>query len=187
MEGINGLEIARKLPADTCFVFTTAYLNYTLEGFNLDAVDYLHKPFSYERFQQAFTKALRRIEYNKAALADRFIIVKQDYNNVTIPLKEIVYVEAMEGYSKIFRTTGICTVARGTLKTMLGILPAKEFVRIHRSYAVALRKVSGFSRQEVRMTTGTVLPIGRQYASEVTRLLMGRAGYDQDRLSGFPS
>lgn len=61
MDGINGLTIASKLPENTCFIFTTAYLKYAIEGFDLDAVDYLHKPFSFSRFQVAFSKALRRI------------------------------------------------------------------------------------------------------------------------------
>ena len=95
MENMTGLTIAAQIVRDICVIFTTAYLNYALEGFNLDAVDYLHKPFSFTRFQTAIEKAVRRIEYNRTALASNSITVKQEYSNVNIPFSEIIYLEAM--------------------------------------------------------------------------------------------
>lgn len=167
MEQINGLMIASQLPDDTCFIFTTAYLNYALEGFNLDAVDYLHKPFSFSRFQLAFSKAMRRIGANGKGSVQGSITVKQEYNNVTIPLADIIYVEAMEGYSKIFRVTGECTVTRMILKNIGTMLPSESFVRIHRSFIVARNKIKSFTRQCVNMTNGTTLPVGRLYADNL--------------------
>lgn len=87
MENMTGLTIAAQIDRDICVIFTTAYLNYALEGFNLDAVDYLHKPFSFTRFQTAIEKAVRRIEYNRTALASNSITVKQEYSNVNIPFQ----------------------------------------------------------------------------------------------------
>ena len=78
MNGINGIEVASRLPEDTCFIFTTAYLKYALDGFDLDAVDYLHKPFAYSRFQIAFSKALRRIGRQPIKTAPQCITVKQE-------------------------------------------------------------------------------------------------------------
>ncbi len=167
MEQINGLMIASQLPDDTCFIFTTAYLNYALEGFNLDAVDYLHKPFSFSRFQLAFSKAMRRIGAAGKGSVQGSITVKQEYNNVTIPLADIIYVEAMEGYSKIFRVTGECTVTRMILKNIGTMLPSESFVRIHRSFIVARNKIKSFTRQCVNMTNGTTLPVGRLYADNL--------------------
>lgn len=167
MEGIDGLMIAKELPADMCFIFTTAYLNYAVDGFNLDAVDYLHKPFSYERFVKAVEKALKVIDYNKRALLRRCIVVKQEYNNISIPLSEIVYIEAMEGYSKIFRTDGKCTISRVILKVIGAMLPENEFVRIHRSFIIAVDKISSFTRQNVKLVNGVTLPIGRQYSNNI--------------------
>ena len=114
MEGINGLEIAAAVPPEACFIFTTAYLDYAFDGFNLNAVDYLHKPFAYDRFKLAVEKAIKKLDYNEHVQADKCIVVKQEYNNVSIPLADIAYVEAMEGYSKIFRTDGSCTLSRDT-------------------------------------------------------------------------
>lgn len=166
MENINGLTIASELPEDTCFIFTTAYLEYALEGYELDAVDYLHKPFAFARFQTAFSKALRRIRGNTAE-NDRSILVKEEYNNVHIPLSEILYIEAMEGYVKIYRENDVCTVSRVILKNIGNQLPEREFIRIHRSFIIQKSKVKSFNKREVKLKNGKVLPIGRQYANDV--------------------
>ena len=171
MEDINGLHIARRIPEGTCFIFTTAYLRYALDGFDLDAVDYLHKPFAYSRFQAAFNKAIRRLGRQQLPASKQSLIVKQDYNNIDIPIDDIVYVEAMEGYSKIFRESGGCIVSRIILKNVGSMLPEGEFVRIHRSYIVSRNKIHSFNRSAVRLLTGTVLPVGRQYASGIIALL----------------
>ena len=96
MENISGLTIASQLPPETCFIFTTAYLNYAMDGFELDAVDYLHKPFAFSRFQTAFAKAVRRIEGASRPREDnRSLMVKQEYNTVNVPLRSILYIEAV--------------------------------------------------------------------------------------------
>lgn len=174
MDGVNGLEIAARLKDEVCVIFTTAYMDYALEGFNLDAVDYLHKPFSYARFETAFSKALRRIEYSRANLSSRTIVVKQEYNNVSIALDDISYIEAMEGYSKIFRDSGKCVVSRVILKNIGLMLPADAFLRVHRSYIVSRAKIRSFNRQEIILSDGTVIPVGRQYSAEIIGILTGR-------------
>ncbi|MDE6131689.1 MAG: LytTR family DNA-binding domain-containing protein, partial [Muribaculaceae bacterium] len=134
MGDVSGLDIAAKLPEGCCVIFTTAYLDYAAEGFNLDAVDYLHKPFSYSRFETAVQRALRRAEYNRSRDSQRVITLKQEYSNVNVRLDEIHYVEAMEGYSKIYRVENRCVVTRVILKKLQALLPERDFVRIHRSY-----------------------------------------------------
>ena len=168
MENVSGLDIARRLPENTCFIFTTAYLDYALDGFELDAVDYLHKPFPFDRFQAAYEKALRRIAgINLKANTEESIVVKQEYNNVRIPLADILYIEAMEGYSKIFKVSGGCVVSRILLKKVMDMLPDKGFLRIHRSFVVPTSKIESYSKQSVRLIGGKTLPVGRQYASEI--------------------
>lgn len=169
MENISGLEIAAKLPDETCFIFTTAYLSYALNGFDLDAVDYLHKPFAFSRFQMAFERALRRLGLEKLKSSDQILLVKQEYNSVSIPVDDILYIEAMEGYSKIFRASGICTVTRMILKNILALLPQSDFMRIHRSFAVSKSKIRSFNRRELTLCDGKILPVGRQYAMEVAK------------------
>lgn len=167
MDGINGLQIAAQLPESTCFIFTTAYLKYALEGFDLDAVDYLHKPFSYNRFQTAFSKALRRIGHRHLQTSSQSITIKQDYSNINIPIDDILYIEAVEGYSKVFRVSGDCILSRILLKNIFAMLPHEHFLRIHRSFIVSRSKIKSFSKQGIVLIDGTALPIGRQYAAEI--------------------
>ncbi len=173
MDGINGLKIAGELPEKTCFIFTTAYLDYAVDGFNLDATDYLHKPFSYDRFSTALARARRRIEFNRQKASQGSIVVKQEYNSISIPLKDILYIEAMEGYSKIFRNDGICTISRVILKTIGAMLPEGDFIRIHRSFIVAADKIRSFTKQSVTLISGVTLPVGRQYAAPLMQRLEG--------------
>lgn len=174
MEGINGLEIAAAVPPEACFIFTTAYLDYAFDGFNLNAVDYLHKPFAYDRFKLAVEKAIKKLDYNEHVQADKCIVVKQEYNNVSIPVADIAYVEAMEGYSKIFRTDGSCTLSRVILKTIGAMLPQKKFLRIHRSFIVAVDKIRSFSRQSVTLASGQTIPVGRQYSALLAERLQNQ-------------
>lgn len=172
MENISGLTIASQLPPETCFIFTTAYLNYAMDGFELDAVDYLHKPFAFSRFQTAFAKAVRRIEGASRLREDnRSLMVKQEYNTVNVPLRSILYIEAMEGYVKIYREDGICTVSRIILKNVGSQLPEEDFLRIHRSFIVSKSKIKSFNRQSVTLSSGVTLPIGRQYVNDMMRML----------------
>ena len=171
MDGLSGLAIASQLPEETCFIFTTAYLRYALEGFDLDAVDYLHKPYAYSRFQIAFSKALRRIGRQQIKTNSQCIVVKQDYSNISIPIDDILYVEAIEGYSKIFRSSGECVLSRILLKNIFAMLPQESFLRIHRSYIVSRSKIKSFNKQEIFLNNGTALPIGRQYAPGLIAIL----------------
>lgn len=171
MDGTNGISIAAQLPEDTCFIFTTAYLKYALEGFDLDAVDYLHKPFAYSRFQIAFSKALRRIGRQPIKTTSQCIVVKQDYNNMTIPIDDILYIEAVEGYSKIFRSSNDCVISRILLKNVFALLPPESFLRIHRSFIVSRSKIKSFNKQEIILINDISLPVGRQYSAEIINLL----------------
>ena len=95
------------------------------------------------------------------------ITVKQDYSNINIPIDDILYIEATEGYSKIFRVSGDCIVSRILLKNVFALLPKEHFVRIHRSFIVSRQKIMSFSKQEIVLSDGSSLPVGRQYASDL--------------------
>lgn len=166
LNDFDGRKIARELPAETMVIFTTAYLQYAVDGFNLDAVDFLHKPFSYERFVEALERAERRKSYSPKNPADqKFIVVKQDYSNVPLSVANIRYIEAMENYSKIFLADGKTVVAHNSLKNIEDMLPNGQFVRIHRSFIIPVFDVKSFTRQNVNLNDGTVLPVGRQFAN----------------------
>ena len=121
MNSISGLEIADLLPRECCFIFTTAHAQYALDGFNLDAVDFLHKPFAYERFEIAVEKAIRRLEARPAAVPD-CLVVKQEYSNVSIALEDILYIEALGNYIKIFRSSGGYVLSHTNLKSIQKML-----------------------------------------------------------------
>ena len=172
MNSLNGLEIADRLPRECCFIFTTAYAEYALDGFDLDAVDFLHKPFSYERFEVAVEKALRRIRARRPPVPE-CLVVKQEYNNVSIPLADILYVEALGNYVKIVRASGGHVLTRTNLKAIADLLPADRFLRIHRSYVVPVSAVASFTRSKVVLKGGDGLPVGAQYMAQVMEALGG--------------
>ena len=164
MNSISGLEIAQHLLEKTVLVFTTAHAQFTLEGFNLDAVDFLHKPFAYDRFEVALNKAFRRIAMKSAVQTKESITVKQEYNNVVIPLDDILYVEAMENYTKIYRREKGYVLSRMSLKSILEMLPEQQFFRIHKSYIVPVHNVAGYVSHRVTLHTPSIeLPIGQTY------------------------
>ena len=167
MNDINGLSIAKEIGSDVAFIFTTAYLQYALDGYDLDAVDFLHKPFSFDRFKVAMEKASRRVAFLKINHRPKTIIVKQEYANISISTDEIMYIEAMENYAKIYRANDGCIISRSSMKAIMEILPINAFVRIHRSYITPVDKIVSFNRQSVKLSTGLSLPVGRQYVENL--------------------
>ena len=168
MNDINGLSIAKEIGSDVAFIFTTAYLQYALDGYDLDAVDFLHKPFSFDRFRIAMEKASRRVAFLKInQQRSKTIIVKQEYANISISVDEIIYIEAMENYAKIYRANSGCIISRSSMKAIMEILPTNAFIRIHRSYITPVDKIVSYNRQSVKLSTGLSLPVGRQYVENL--------------------
>ena len=171
MNSIDGLEIASRLPSKCCFIFTTAHAQYALEGFNLDAVDFLHKPFSYERFEKAVNKALRRIESSSPPPVEN-LVVKQEYCNVSIPVNDITYIEALGNYIKIFRLSGGYILSHTNMKNILCELPKNKFIRIHRSFIISIDKVKYFTKNKVKIEgNNSCVPIGKRYSEEAYKKL----------------
>lgn len=175
MNSINGLEIAHSLPRECCFIFTTAHAQYALDGFELDAVDFLHKPFAYDRFEKAVEKALRRIGSRQSRPQQEKIVIKQEYNNIAIFVSDISYIEAMGNYTKIFRGSGGYILSRTSMKTLWEMLPQDRFLRIHRSYIVSREKVELFSKRKIKLSgKEKTLPVGQQFANAVYDILSQR-------------
>ena len=175
MNSTSGLDIAHALPPESCLIFTTAHAQYALNGFELDAVDFLHKPFAYERFEKAVEKALRFIEAKRNKVPEN-IIIKQEYNNISVTTSDILYIEAMENYTKIFRTSGNYILSRTSLKAIQKMLPKDRFLRTHRSYIVSINKIERFSKREITLKgCSATIPIGRQYAENVYSKLTTRS------------
>lgn len=171
MNSLSGLDIAHALPPESCLIFTTAHAQYALNGFDLNAVDFLHKPFAYERFEKAVAKALLLIEARRNRLSEN-IVIKQEYSNITLPISDILYIEAMENYTKIFRTSGKYLLTHTNLKNIGKMLPEGAFLRVHRSYIVPVSKIERFSKREITLSGSPVtIPVGRQYAEQVYAML----------------
>ncbi len=164
MGTVSGLDIARRLPEGILVIFTTAYKQYALDGYDIGVVDFLHKPFSYSRFEKAMEKVRMLVEFKHAGTYSQVLMVKEDYTNVSIPFNDIMYIEAMNNYCRIFRSNGHCTNSRISLKALASSLPEKEFIRVHRSFVVSRSRIVRYSGKEICLSSGHVIPVGRQYS-----------------------
>ena len=170
---VSGLQIVNDFIKSRNVIFTTAYPQYAVDGFELDAVDYLHKPFSFDRFKEAIDRGMRRILINNRFKPEerKHITIKHEYNNVPVNIDDILYVEAMENYSRIHLKTGKTILAHNSLKNIGLLLPADLFKRIHKSYIISLKDIKSYSRQNVKLNESTIIPVGRQFAAELIKML----------------
>ena len=155
MGGINGIDIARELPAGIYLIFTTAYAEYAVDGFELNAIDYLHKPFSYSRFEKAIER-VRRMKKLESLSATPVLTEEEE-----ITLK-------VEYNIKIYLTDDDRPVLSQTsMKSIMEMLPEDRFMRVHKSYIIPLHKVANYTRRQLTLYHRAVeIPIGRVYADE---------------------
>jgi DNA-binding LytR/AlgR family response regulator len=171
MPSLSGLELYRSIGQDSMAIFTTAHSEYAVEGFSLNAVDYLLKPFTLERFRQAVNKAVEFHAFRQQKdHRGETLLIRADYSLIRVPASDIVFVEAADDYLKIHQPDRHPLVARMTMKAMLEMLPPKEFIRIHRSYIVAVSHIDHIRNKTISIA-GKELPIGGNYEGEVLRLL----------------
>lgn len=172
MNSHNGVELARRLPQGSCLIFTTAYSQYALDGFNLDAVDFLHKPIFYPRFERAMEKALKYIESSSANRPLReTITLKVEHKNVVIDIADITHIEAMDNYIKLYRRNLPMVLSQITMKEMEAMLPPDRFTRVHRSFIVALNAITKFSNRQIFIHgLASHIPVGRKYIASFKNL-----------------
>jgi DNA-binding LytR/AlgR family response regulator len=178
MPDITGTELARVISGGPKIIFTTAYEKYALEGFRLDAVDYLLKPFSYAEFLKAVQKAQKLFELEVKQLPslevkNDFLFIKSEYKIRRINFSEINYIEGLRDYVKIFLTEEKKPVlSLSTLKALEARLPEERFMRVHRSFIVSLEKVKVIDRN--RIIFGEVrIPVTDQYKENFQKFLDG--------------
>ncbi len=176
MPEISGLSFAKSITKSTKIIFTTAYRKYAVDGFDLQAVDYLLKPISFERLLQAINKFLNEnITVTTKSTSEihpqetHFIFVRSDRKMIKIDFSEINYIESFSDYIKIhLNNTTILT--RETITNIEAKLPKKDFIRVHRSFIVAVPKITLFTNEFVEINKKAI-PISRSYKKEVLRRL----------------
>ena len=172
MPDISGIQFLKSLPHKPLVIFTTAYEKYALDGFELDVVDYLLKPYSFERFLKAVNKAQEHmyiLEKNQTitptsdeiSFSSRYIFVKSDYKLVKIEIAEIQYIESLKDYVKIV-VADKPIVTLSSMKAIEEKLVAPDFIRVHRSFMVNVRKINYIHRNFIKVGEKEI-PIGDNY------------------------
>jgi DNA-binding LytR/AlgR family response regulator len=179
MPHILGTSFVRALRNPPKIIFTTAYRKYAVEGFELDAVDYLLKPISFDRFLKALNKILNlnlpeiiTENHNREShheITQPFIYFRSDRKMVKVLLNDILYIEGLRDYIRIF-TVNKTIVTKHLLSSLEEMLPADKFLRVHRSYIASIIKIDSFSADSIEIGKN-LLPIGRLYKHDVSKLL----------------
>ena len=175
MPGLNGLQFLRSLARPPMVIFVTAYKDYAFEGFDVDAVDYLLKPVSFERFLKACNKAwdlytLQQAPVQKGEAPDYFFVYVE-YNQIKISIPDILYIEGLKDYVKIFLgSSPKPVITRMSLKELEEKLFPSRFVRIHKSYIIAADKVTAIKRDLICIGA-TELPLSETYKPAVEKML----------------
>ena len=180
MPDLNGVDFVRELSSPAMVIFTTAYTEYAIEGFRLDAVDYLLKPFSFDEFSRAVSKAKSLFELNKLrekhSLTESSVVdngssneatdcisIKADYKVTMVRYADIIYIESVGEYVRLHLNNASAITTLFRLKNMESALPSDKFMRVHRSYIVNLSHVTEYSRSRVMLDNGEYVPVSVNY------------------------
>ena len=176
MPGINGLQFVKSLTNKPLIIFVTAYDQFALDGFELDVVDYLLKPVAKERFLKACNKAKNIFEQSKRGAGldtekrRKFIFLYADYNLVKVNHDDIMYIEGLKDYVKIYLSnTSKPIISRVTIKSLESQLPANDFFRIHKSYIVNLNHVHSIRKGRVKVGSAEI-PVSDSYKEVIDRM-----------------
>lgn len=174
MPGITGIAFAKAINSQTKIIFTTAYREYAVEGFDLQAVDYLLKPISFPRLLKALETYFKLyqnkpISESKPEPEPKFIFVKIDRQMVKISFEDILYVESLSDYLKFHCNDKIYTV-REKISAIEEKLPSEKFMRIHRSFIVAFAHIESYTNEQM-VINGNSIPISRSYKEAVLQKL----------------
>jgi len=180
LPGITGLQFLRTLPDPPMVILVTAYPQYALEGFELHVVDYLLKPFSFDRFLKASNQAFhlyqlhRQVGVATPIAEDEYFFVNVEYNQVKILMADIAYVEGLKDYIKIYLSgTEKPVLTRMTLKAMEEKLTRSQFIRTHKSYLVSIPHITAVKRDVVCIGQKEI-PLGNAYRQQIDQLVKSR-------------
>lgn len=171
MPDVNGFQLLKAIEQNPKIIFTTAYSEYGVKGFELDAVDYLLKPFSFERFKKAADKAKKQLESESILeKSDNVLFIKSGYETIKISIPDILFIEALNDYVQIF-TKEKKYLSLVSMKTILDLLPIGEFARVHRSFIIPLKKITRYSSKSVFLTD-IKIPIGDSFKQQFQATLI---------------
>jgi DNA-binding LytR/AlgR family response regulator len=165
MPAISGLEFYKTLTNKPMLIFTTSYSEYAVDSYELNAIDYLLKPFSFARFEKAIFRVKEKYNLVHHAVVnetEKFLMLKMDYSMVKVILSKILFIEALDNYLKIHLDGQAPVIVRMTLKSLMEKLNETEFVRVHRSYIVSLKRIE-FMRNKAVLIAGELIPVGQNY------------------------
>lgn len=164
MPPISGIDLYKSIQQETMVIFTTAYSEYAVESYDLNAVDFLLKPFELDRFIKAVNRAKEfyNFRHQSEETRNQFLFIRADYSLIKISIADILYIEGLDDYIKIILPDQKPVVTRMTMKNMLEKLPAKEFIRVHRSFIVPFSKVENVRNKTITIS-GKEIPIGSSY------------------------
>jgi DNA-binding LytR/AlgR family response regulator len=173
MPGISGIQLLQGMSKNApLVVFITAYEKYALDGFNLDVVDYLLKPVSFERFMKAVNKVHEKLNGKKQGPnSTNYLFVNSEYNLVRIDFSDIIYIEGLKDYVKIYLTSATRPViTRMSMKSLEEKLPTDQFVRVHKSYIVAVEKINSIRKARITINK-EIIPISDHYKQNLHRFI----------------
>jgi DNA-binding LytR/AlgR family response regulator len=170
MPGKNGLDFYKMLEPEVMVIFTTAYSEYAVEGFNVNAIDYLLKPFSFERFLAAVEKASKEKRIRAATPGQSHLLIRADYKLHRIDYDDILLIEGLDDYIRIHIKGKTPITARFSMKSVLEKLPQPNFVRVHRSYIIPTNKVKSIYNKTIQIED-FVIPVGDTYKDVIGKYL----------------
>lgn len=185
MPDLNGVDFVKSLVNKPIIIFTTAYTEYAIEGFRVNALDYLLKPFGYNEFLKAANKALHQYELQAkiqqyplpaspevpAENGNNNLFIKADYKMIRLDMDKIIYMESQNEYIRIFFEDQKPVMTLLSMKKLEERLPAERFMRVHRSYIVNLEKITAVANNRIIYGKDTYIPIGNQYKDKFNEYL----------------
>jgi DNA-binding LytR/AlgR family response regulator len=176
MPDLSGMDFVKSLKHPPGVIFTTAYSEYAIEGYKVDAIDYLLKPIGYSDFLRAAEKAKERIKQKNGddvhvESTEKFLLIKSEYKILRINLSEIKYIEGMREYLRIHMENQKPVMTLMSMKKMEEYLPAKTFMRVHRSFIVNVDKITVIERNRIIFDKDVYIPVGEQYKAAFKEFL----------------
>lgn len=166
MPNTTGLDFCKNLPPNCQVIFTTAYAEYAVEAFAVNAVDYLLKPFSFERF----LAAVQKVKQEPQAKEEQYLSIRADYKLHRLKFENILLIEGLDDYVKFHLKNAPTITARSSLKNVLEKLPSSEFIRVHRSFIVPVSNIKSYVNKNLHIGD-FVIPVGDTYKNDLRRFL----------------